>query len=170
PVDEPADAPEALGLALRDETVLRRVQAFELGVLLRHDARHGFQREGIRHVTQRELLRRDLVLRLFSVERDGNQLQLLSVEHERTWAAIAPHLQPRAHSRVVVAHVDIEIERVDPELSRRVILEVNRSRLGFSHLRKLVAAKFDRTIKPTSSLLPGVRGRTSIVTQSLTVY
>src|SRR5437870_1228165 len=42
PVDEPGDAPEALRLALRDEAVLRRVQAFELGVLLRHDAGLGF--------------------------------------------------------------------------------------------------------------------------------
>src|SRR2546425_9177986 len=28
---------------------------------------------------------------------------------------------------------DVEIDRVDPELRRRVILEVNRFRLGFSH-------------------------------------
>jgi len=65
-----------------------------------------------------------------SVERDGNQLEFLSVENQRTRAGIAPHLQLRAHSRVVVAQVDVEIDRVDPELGRRVILELNRFRLG----------------------------------------
>src|SRR5207247_2655480 len=39
-----------------------------------------------------------------------------------------------------------------------------------NNTRHLVAVKLDQTMKPTYTLLPGVRGRTSIVTQSLTVY
>src|SRR5207245_750411 len=35
--------------------------------------------------------------------------------------------------------------------------------------RRLLAVKLDNTMKPTKTLLPGVRGRMSIVTQSLTV-
>ena len=68
-IDEPGDAPEALGLALRDEAVLRRVEAFELGVLLRHDAAHRFQREAIGHVVDGQALRRDLVAGAAPVDR-----------------------------------------------------------------------------------------------------
>ena len=132
PVDEPGDAPEALGLALGDEAVLGGVQAFELGVLLRHDPRHGLEREGIGHLGDRELVFGHLVRNRLSVQRHGNQLELVSVQHQRA-GRVAADLELRAHQRVVFADVDVEVDRVDPKRRRGVILEVDCAGLGLFH-------------------------------------
>src|SRR5207247_9316377 len=44
------------------------------------------------------------------------------------------------------------------------------TRIRENNPRQLVTVKLRPNMKPTLTLLPGVRGRTSIVTQSLTVY
>jgi hypothetical protein len=48
-------------------------------------------------------------------------------------AWIAPHRERRLDERVVGADVDVEVDRVDDERGRRVVLELDGFRLGFSH-------------------------------------
>src|SRR5258706_1603292 len=158
-IDEPGDAPEALGLALRDEAVLRRVEALELSVLLRHDAAHRFESASLRHVEYREPLLRHLVTGAAPVHGDRNQLDLVAVEDEV--ARRQPFdREPGAHDRVVVLDVDIEVDRLHPEGGWRVVLEVNRLGLWFAHpvilrctrARRALARCANRRHKPD---LPG---------------
>jgi hypothetical protein len=139
PVDEPGDAAEALGLALGDEAVLRRIQAFQLGVLLRHDAREGFELEALGHVRDRELLGGDLVLDGLAVQGDRKELDLVAVQDERTFAGVAVNLQLCADQRMVLADIDVEIDRLDAVGGRGVILEVDGPRLSFFHWGILMA-------------------------------
>ena len=89
-VDEVGDAPEALGLALRDEARLGRVEALELGVLPRIEAHHRLERERIGHLRDGEVR---LVGAVFArgeraaVDRDRKELEVLAVEHQRLGGA-----------------------------------------------------------------------------------
>ena len=141
-----------MGFALRDEAVLRRVQAFELGVLLRDDARHRLKGERIGHVGNRELFRRDLVAHRTAVQRYGNELELVAVQDQRT-GGIAADFELRGNKRVVFTDIDVEVDGLDPESGWGVILEVDRPGLGFFHppiLRRAAsprAASFYRNIR-----------------------
>ena len=100
PVDEPGDAPEALRLALRDEAVLRRVEAFELRVLLRDDARDGLERERIGDVAQRELLvGRARGARCLPSTATETSSSSSSVEHERARGRFRRSCSSRARAR-----------------------------------------------------------------------
>src|SRR2546421_3344802 len=89
PVDVPGDAPEAFRLALRDEAALRRVKAFELGVLLRDDARERLERAALGDVVHREPVRRDLMPGRAALQRYGNKLELFAVEYQGPCAGVA---------------------------------------------------------------------------------
>ena len=65
-----------------------------------------------------------------TVERDRLQLELIAVEHQRRFrvarARIAVDRQPPADKGVVLADVEIEIDGVDQECWRLVVLEMDR--------------------------------------------
>jgi len=140
PVDEPGDAAEALGLALGDEAVLRRIEAFELRVLLRHDARHRFEGERIRHIVHGECFRRDVVARGRRVHAHRDELELVAVEHQRAFTQ-ASDGQLSLNKGVIFSNVDVELDGRDTECGRSVVLEVNRLGVGFAHARILSAAR-----------------------------
>ena len=122
-VGEEGDAAEALGLALGEVAVLRTIEAGELGVLVRLDAHHGFEHEGIgqgrgigaedaqRIVGQGVARRRQRL----AIEADGAQGKLLAMQHQRAAgpARIALARQCGADFRVAVVDRDMEIDRVD---------------------------------------------------------
>ena len=71
-----------------------------------------------------------------SVQRDGNQLELVAVEQRAARALtvwIAPHGKRGRDDGVIVSDVDVELDGVDEERRRRVVLEVDGFGLRFSH-------------------------------------
>jgi hypothetical protein len=137
PVREPGDAAETLCFALGDEAVLCRVQAFELRILLRHDARHRLEGEGVGNVADREAVAFRLVLvrsKRFFVDGDRDELELVAVEDQvRDAFRRAAHGEPGGDDRVVRADVHVEIDRLHDERRRAVVLELDGFWQGFFH-------------------------------------
>jgi hypothetical protein len=97
------------------------VQAFQLGVLLRVDLADGLEHERVGNVRDGQLLLGDLVGDRLTVQRHGNQLELVAVQDQRT-RRIAADLQLRPDQRVLFADVDVEVDGLDPERRRGVVL------------------------------------------------
>jgi hypothetical protein len=139
-VDEPGDPPEALGLALSEVAVLRRVQPGKRGVRSRVDATHGLEDELLGDFGDRQALGFERVftrLQRAAVERDRFHLERLTVEHERRGRAerggIAAHRQARHNTRVVVEDRDVELDRRNQKSRGRVVLQIYRVRRGVVH-------------------------------------
>src|SRR5213079_266067 len=61
-----------------------------------------------------------------------NQLELVAVEHQRS-RCVAPYAELRLHQRVLLADIEVELDGIDEESGRRVVLEMDGLRLGFAH-------------------------------------
>ena len=86
PVGKIGDAAEAFRLALGEEAAVRRVEAGQLRVVLRRDARFDLQRRGVRHVGDEQLAVLEHVAvgaEFLAVQRDAQQRQRLAVQRQR---------------------------------------------------------------------------------------
>ena len=140
PVDHVRDAPEAFRLALGEESVLRSEKAHQRRVVPRADAHSGVERERVGHVGDGQMRIVERVLARVerpAIERHRLQRQPFAVEHERRGSsgggAIAANRQSRAHVRVIVANVEVELDRVHQKRRRLVVLEVDGLGGGFAH-------------------------------------
>jgi hypothetical protein len=131
PVDEIADAAESLGFALREQAALGRVQAHEGGVPVREDPARRLEGEAFRHAREGEARGVEGVLARAerpAVERRRLELELLGVQTQRGAGVdpfrIAAQREPRPDPRVVLEQLDVEVDGVDQERWRRVILEI----------------------------------------------
>src|SRR5574340_87574 len=135
-VGEEGDAAETFGLALGEVAVPGTVEAGEPGILVRLDAHHGLEREGVRQRScdrQRVFrLRMARGVERCAVERDHLQCEARPIQHEGAAGAlrIAPAGKPGADFGVALVDRDMEIDRVDQPGGGRVVLEVDRLR-GF---------------------------------------
>src|ERR1043165_6497112 len=78
-----------------------------------------------------------------AVHAHRDELELVSVEHQRTLAR-ANNLQLRGYESVIFTDIDVELDRLDAEGGRSVVLEVNGLSLWFSHPRILWCTRLPR--------------------------
>ena len=105
-----------------------------------HPARRIEERKGVRR-------RREIIAgQRFSVERDGQQGELVSVKHERRVGLagrVGPQGQASGHSRAGRVQPDIEVHAIDQEIARTIIFETDElGRVG-AHMRP-----FNRAMRP----------------------
>ena len=84
-IEKIRDAAKPLGFALRKKTALRRVETFELGVLLRPDTHSGFQRAVFRHAGDGQMLCIDAVFsaaQWSSIHGDRHQFQFVAIQYQ----------------------------------------------------------------------------------------
>jgi len=142
PVEEAGDAAEALRLALGEIAGAGRIQPFEPGVVFGVDEALGLQREGIRHLRDDQPGGRHaegIGRERPAVQTNGNELDVLRIEGERRVrrgrGGIAPQRELCPHPGALVAKVEVQIDLVDQEGRRRVVLQADGAGSGFAHLR-----------------------------------
>ncbi len=134
-IQEVGDSPETLGLALGTEHPTGLVQPLQSRVEIRVNAHARVEPESIRHAFQDERVGLDAILgrqQRMTVDRHRVQIQLLAVEPQRAVAArrrrVAAHLQGRLHAGAIRVQLESEIDSIDQELGRAIVVAVDRVR------------------------------------------
>ena len=127
-VEKPCDTAETLRLALREIAVLGAVKAREARVLFGLDADDGLQREGFRNVGDGQRIFGRQKWHFLAVDRNTQCFQVIAIQHQRLCGngRIAAHRQRRGDGRAAGFNDEIEVNGIDQERGRGVVLEIDR--------------------------------------------
>jgi len=138
PVGKEGDAPEALGLALREQVGLRGEQAQELAVGSGPDGVPDAQREAVCRWRDRQVLVGEHVggcRQSVAVALQPQQLEVLAIEHQRPAGAqrITTDLQVGGDQRADRVEVEVELDSLHEKRWRKVIGTIDRDDLIVVH-------------------------------------
>ena len=127
PVEEVGDAAKALGLALREEVATAHEQAHELAVLLGVAGGEDFQLErrgAFGQVLQHQGLALHAEAAGLAGQHHARQVQLVAIQAQRLRRHVGVAAQAHAveHAGLGGVEVESQVNRLDPERGRRVVL------------------------------------------------
>ena len=134
------------------------VEAGQAGVRVGFDADDGLQREGIGNVGDGQRIRCRGKRHFFAVDRNTQRFQFLAIEHQRLRGngRVAAHRQRGGDGRATTFNDEIEVDAIDQEGGRGVVLEIDGLRgVGFHRLSSIGVGSADDTSKRRGRLLWG---------------
>ena len=137
-IREEGDAAEAFRFALREEIMVRHVQAGQRGIVLRRQHGLDIEFDVVGRLGDGQHAGRQLVLRRFqhlAVQAHHHQFDVFAVQFDAAAAAgrVVAHADPARHHCAGGIKIETKFDAVDQEAGRRVIFAVNRLRAVCAH-------------------------------------
>ncbi|MNQ51538.1 hypothetical protein D3C85_655250 [compost metagenome] len=137
-VREEGDAAEAFRFALREEIMVRHVQAGQGRVVLRRQYGFDIEFDVVRRLRDGQHAGRQLVLRRlqhFAIQAYHHQFDMFAVQFNAAAGTgrVVAHADPARHHCAGGIKIETKFDAVDQEAGRRVIFAVNRLRAVCAH-------------------------------------